>query len=89
MAWWGSARRVSEGGEDLVDLGWVEGLGVEAAADPLQQLLMPLVLGVGDRVEDVGVASRPADILRRAGPAPGQADRSRYSHSLALRGRSR
>lgn len=43
-----------------VDLGDLELLGVELAADPLQQLLVLLMLRVADCFQEVGVAPDPS-----------------------------
>src|SRR5262245_17991476 len=46
--------------------GGIEGFRVEAAPYPLQQLLVPLMLGVLDGLHEVGVAPDAAAVLGRA-----------------------
>src|SRR4051794_29073304 len=48
---------------------------VERAADPLQHVLVALVLRVADRLQEVGVAPHAAAVLRRAGPLARHAPR--------------
>ena len=45
-----------------------DGVRIEGAADPFGQLGVALMLRVGDRLEEVGVAPGPAAILGRAAP---------------------
>jgi hypothetical protein len=64
-----------------VDLGQVEFGGVEIAgvieAEPLQHVLVIIVIWVGERFLQVRVAPRAAAVLRRAGALTSQADWSR------------
>src|SRR5262249_26268915 len=52
----------------------VERFGVERAT-PTQELLVPLVAGVGHRLQILLVAPGSAHVFRRAGPCPLDADR--------------
>src|SRR5262249_46710619 len=52
----------------------VKRFGVERAT-PAQELLVPLVAGVGHRLQILFVAPHAAHVFRRAGPCPLDADR--------------
>ncbi len=53
----------------MVELAWVELLGVERPADPLQPLVVFGVLRVREDLGKVAVASLATTVLRWAGPA--------------------
>src|SRR5262245_32545686 len=53
----------------------VKRLRVEAATDPVVELLVPLVAGVAHRLQKLLVAPGAAHVFRRAGPCPLDADR--------------
>jgi hypothetical protein len=53
----------------------VDGLGIEVVPDPILQLGMALMLGVVDRLEEVGIAPGTADVFGRTALRPGRGAR--------------
>ena len=58
-----------------IDRGEVAALRGERSAGPLQHPVVLIVVRVGDRLEEAGVAPWAADILRRPGATSGHAPR--------------
>jgi hypothetical protein len=52
--------------EGLLDLEWIDGMGIKAARAPCEHVGMRFVLGIGERREELLVARWSAHILGRA-----------------------